>query len=80
MEVYVMLQPYVKVFLQVAKSGSFSAAALELYITKVSVMNQINSLEAHIGVPLFERTSHGVLLNEAGRAFQNHATFGKSHA
>lgn len=68
-----MLQPYVKIFLQVAKSGSFSAAALELYITKVSVMNQINSLEAHIGVPLFERTSHGVLLNEAGRAFQKSA-------
>ncbi|MBR6267490.1 MAG: LysR family transcriptional regulator [Selenomonadaceae bacterium] len=68
-----MLQPYIKAFLQVAKSGSFSAAALELYITKVSVMNQINSLEAHIGVPLFERTSQGVFLTEAGRAFQKSA-------
>ena len=65
-----MLQPYIKTFLQVAESGSFSAAAHHLYITKVSVMNQINALEAHIGVPLFERTSQGVILTEAGRSFK----------
>lgn len=68
-----MFQSYIKTFLQVAESGSFSAAALRLYITKVSVMNQMNALEAHIGVPLFERTSQGVLLTEAGNSFRKNA-------
>ena len=65
-----MFQPYIKTFLQAAESGSFSAAAHHLYISKVSVMNQINALEAHIGVSLFERTSQGVILTEAGKSLQ----------
>ena len=68
-----MLNPYIKAFLRVAKCGSFSSAAEQLYISKVSVMNQINALEAHIGVPLFERTHHGVLLTDAGKSFYKKA-------
>ncbi len=68
-----MLQSCVKTFLQTAESGSFSAAASRLYVSRVSVMNQINALEASVGVPLFRRTSHGVVLTDAGRSFQKNA-------
>ena len=64
-----MLQPYVKIFLATAEGGSFSAAAARLYVSKVTVMNQINALEAQIGVALFKRTRHGVALTEAGSVF-----------
>ncbi len=32
-------------------------------------MNQINALEARVGVPLFKRTHQGVILTDAGKAF-----------
>ncbi len=52
----------------VAKYGSFSSASEQLYLSKVSVMNQINALEARVGASLFERTNQGVVLTEAGRS------------
>ena len=69
-----MLSPSIKTFLKVADCGSFSAASERLYVSKVSVMNQINALEKHIGVPLFERTNHGVMLTAAGRALYDSGT------
>lgn len=39
-----------------------------MYITAVSVMNQINALEKRIGVKLFERTNQGVELTDAGKS------------
>ena len=68
-----MLNPSVKTFLKVADRGSFSAASEELYLSKVSVMNQINALEARIGVSLFERTNHGVILTAAGKSLYENA-------
>ena len=68
-----MLNPSIKTFLKVADCGSFSAAAEKLYLSKVSVMNQINTLENHIGVPLFERTNHGVILTAAGTSLYKNA-------
>lgn len=68
-----MLNPYVKTFMKVADNGSFSSAANQLYISKVSVMNQINALEARIGVQLFERTHSGVFLTDAGKSFYQNA-------
>ncbi|MBO4311765.1 MAG: LysR family transcriptional regulator [Desulfovibrionaceae bacterium] len=64
-----MLNPAIKTFVAAADSGSFSRAAEQLYVSKVSVMNQINALEMRIGVVLFERTNHGVFLTEAGASF-----------
>ena len=68
-----LLNPYVKTFLKAADCGSFSSAADQLYISKVSVMNQINALEAHIGVLLFDRTHSGVSLTDAGKSFYQNA-------
>lgn len=64
-----MLKSYIYTFLKVADLGSFSKAAEELYISKVSIMNQINSLEERVGVNLFDRSNKGVTLTEAGRLF-----------
>ena len=68
-----MLNTYIKTFLKTADCGSFSSAADQLYISKVSVMNQINALEAHIGVSLFDRTHQGVSLTDAGKSFYKNA-------
>ena len=68
-----MLNPYVQTFVEVAERGSFSAAAERLHISKVSVMNQVNALEARVGVPLFERTHQGVRLTGAGESFYKNA-------
>ena len=53
-------------FLKVAETGSFSAAASELYISSSAVIQQINILEKNLGVTLFERSKRGVTTTEAG--------------
>ena len=68
-----MLDPYIKTFMKAADCGSFSAASDQLYLSKVSVMNQINALETRIGVPLFERTHQGVVLTAAGESLYKNA-------
>ena len=60
-------------FISVAEQGSFLKASKELYITAASVMNQINKLEASVGVKLIERTSQGTQLTAAGRSFYKDA-------
>ncbi|MDG0791181.1 LysR family transcriptional regulator [Cohnella ginsengisoli] len=64
-----------KTFIQVAESGSFSKAAEKLFISTTAVMKQMNLLERHAGVPLFNRTNHGVRLTQAGSAFIKDAEF-----
>ncbi len=60
-------------FISVAEQGSFLKASKELYITAASVMNQMNKLEANVGVKLIERTSQGTQLTAAGRSFYKDA-------
>jgi len=64
-----------KTFVQVAESGSFSKAAEKLFISTTAVMKQMNLLEKQAGVPLFNRTNHGVRLTQAGSAFIKDAEF-----
>lgn len=68
-----MYNPQIETLIEVADLGSFSKAADKMYITSVSIMNQINSLEKRIGVKLFERTNQGVTLTEAGQSFYHDA-------
>lgn len=68
-----MIEREVETFITVAEQGSFLRAARERYITPASVMNQINKLEAEIGVPLLTRTNQGTQLTAAGRAFYEDA-------
>lgn len=65
-------------FLAVADSGSFSSAGEALHLSSTAVMKQINSLEAHLGLHLFERTAKGVSLTSAGQSLYQDAHFFKA--
>lgn len=55
-----------KIFYIVAKNGSISAAADILYISQPAITLQIKKLENLLGVSLFTRTKHGVVLTDEG--------------
>lgn len=52
-----------------ARNESFAIAAEELFITASAVSHQIKSLEAHLGVKLFERTKRRVQLTATGERY-----------
>jgi DNA-binding transcriptional LysR family regulator len=54
-------------FLEVARTGSFSAAAATLYLTQPAVSKRIAALESELAVALFDRVGRKVALTEAGR-------------
>ncbi len=62
-----------KVLGEVARQGSFSAAADELSYTQSAVSQQIAALEAETGMTLLERRPRGVRLTSAGRTLVEHA-------
>lgn len=55
-------------FLAVADTGSFQAAAEQLYISRPAMSKSIAMLEKQTGLTLFARRSGGVSLTEAGAA------------
>jgi len=55
------------IFVRVAESGSFSAAARESDMTQPAVSRQIVQLEAHFGIRLLHRSTRRVALTEDGR-------------
>ncbi|MBK4990563.1 LysR family transcriptional regulator [Pseudomonas sp. S36] len=56
-------------FVEIAESGSFSAAAERLYIAQSALSRQVKELEQQLGTPLFERTARLPHLTAAGAAF-----------
>lgn len=64
-----MNQRQLECFIATARCRSLSQAAQELFLTQPGVTYQINSLEKELGEPLFDRTTNGMRLNDAGRAF-----------
>ncbi len=63
----------VRLFLDVARYGSFAAAARERDVEPSSVSRAIARLEAALGVQLLQRTTRAMTLTEAGTAFQARA-------
>ncbi|HEX5055560.1 MAG TPA: LysR family transcriptional regulator [Gammaproteobacteria bacterium] len=57
-----------KAFLAVAETGSFSAAAAQLFLTQPAVSKRVAALERELKTPLFDRIGHRITLTEAGRA------------
>lgn len=55
-----------KVFYTVAKCGSLTKAAQELYISQPAVSQAVKQLEGQLGVSLFNRTHRGMELSAAG--------------
>jgi DNA-binding transcriptional LysR family regulator len=56
-------------FVQVAKSGGFSAAGRRLKLSKATVSDQVQALENMLGVRLLNRTTRRVSLTEIGRDY-----------
>lgn len=62
-----------RVFREVARHGSITAAARTLAYTQSAVSRQIAALEADVGATLLDRAARGVTLTEAGRCLLDHA-------
>lgn len=63
----------ITVFLQIASTGSLSAAARASYRPKATISHQLRRLEEDIGAPLFTRSASRLELNQAGIDFLEHA-------
>ena len=64
---------HLRVFREVARLGSLTAAAESLAYTQPAVSQQMAALERRAGMPLLERTTRGVRLTDAGEALLRHA-------
>ena len=62
-----------RVLREVARHGSFSAAASELIFSPSAVSQQIAQLEHEVGASLVDRKSTGVVLTPAGQLLLGHA-------
>jgi DNA-binding transcriptional LysR family regulator len=56
-----------KFFLSAAETGSFYAAAEQLYVSRPAISKSISQLESEIGQPLFHRNADGVYLTDAAK-------------
>ena len=63
----------------VAQLGSMTRAAQALHLGQPALTQAIRNLEREVGTPLFERTSRGVVLTDAGRVLVSGATQALAH-
>jgi len=66
----------IAVFVQVVDSGSFTAAAERLSLSKSVVSKYVTRLEDHLGARLLNRTTRRLSLTEVGRAFYERSQVG----
>lgn len=60
-------------FLKVAELENVTKAARQLGYSQTAVTAQIQQLEQHLGVPLFDRLGRGMQLTDAGKQFRPYA-------
>lgn len=60
-------------FLAVADIKSFSRASLQISVAQPILSRHIKALEQELGVVLYHRTGHGVVLSEAGKRLEQYA-------
>ncbi|MCI8611980.1 MAG: LysR family transcriptional regulator [Clostridiales bacterium] len=70
-----MYDPLLDTFIAVADCGSLTKASEQLYISATAVMKQMNTLESHLDLKLFERTHAGIRLTKAGNILYRDAKF-----
>ena len=59
--------------IQVAASGSFTAASAHLYMAQSSLSKAVSELEQEMGIAIFERTATGVVPTDDGERFLAYA-------
>ncbi len=62
-----------KTFVAIHRADGFSRAAEALHRSQPAISRRIAQLEAEIGAPLFDRTTGGTALSQAGRVLLPHA-------
>jgi DNA-binding transcriptional LysR family regulator len=62
-----------RAFVRTVETGSFAAVARETHESHSAVTRQIAQLEAHFGVRLLHRTTHGMSLTDDGRELLGYA-------
>ena len=60
-------------FLMVARENNITKAAALLHITQPTLSRQLQQLEEELGVKLFERSNHSIILTEDGMLLQRRA-------
>ncbi|QKV17244.1 LysR substrate-binding domain-containing protein [Oricola thermophila] len=70
---------HIRTFLEVARQRNATRAAERLNTVQPAVSRSLRELETEIGRPLFERTSDGLVLTEAGERLYHFANTGMSH-
>lgn len=72
---------HLRYFIAVVEEGGLTAAAeRRLHTSQPSLSRQIRDLEYEVGVPLLNRTPHGVELTAGGAAFLDHARLAVAQA
>lgn len=62
-----------KYIIMVAKKGSLTEAAKELYISQPSLTKSIKELEKEMGILIFDRTNKGISISKEGEIFLGYA-------
>lgn len=60
-------------FLEIARCGQLAQAATHQKVTAAAMSKAVRRLEDEVGLPLFERTGHGMMLTPFGVSFQERA-------
>jgi DNA-binding transcriptional LysR family regulator len=58
-----------QIFVEVAKSAGFSAAAERIGLSRAQVSKSVMQLEQHLGTRLFNRTTRRISLTDVGKAY-----------
>lgn len=64
---------FLKAFAAIAKTGSLTQAAEELFITQPALSQQIKQLENYFSIQLLERSNRGTSLTDAGRLLYDYS-------
>jgi DNA-binding transcriptional LysR family regulator len=62
-----------RAFVTLARTGSFTLAAKELFLSQSAVSHSMKALETDVGCRLFDRVGKKVLLTQAGETLLSHA-------
>ena len=63
----------IRYVIEVAKTGSISKAAKNLFLSQPNISNSIKSLENELGITIFLRTNNGIILTNEGNEFLKYA-------